>query len=219
MEESFKISNFTSEFLLFFLYPVWPPRAQLILLKIKYFCSCSQPYSLGHYVFMPAPQPWLYWSTYQWNKAQNKPKTLGCSPHSSFWQIYLRRFFVVSIAGVFALFCFVFYSVLFPFPNKYYLQIQGQIYVYVADSLELVSIQVTPPTKSLSTSDPPSTNRTNSWCSKTSLNAKVQCGVTAICWRGVDITVWMTAPRQNNQVTLVQKNKSFLWRNEKQVSS
>lgn len=141
---------------------------------------------------MPAPQPWLYWSTYQWNKAQNKPKTLGCSPHSSFWQIYLRIFVVGGVLGFLLCFVLFFTQFCFLFQLSISSDSKPNSYVYVVDSLELVSIQVTPPTKSQSTSDPPSMNRTNSWCSKTSLNAKVQCGVTAICWRGVHITVWTT---------------------------
>lgn len=111
---------------------------------------------------------------------------------------------------VFVLFCFLLSFVSF-FQLKISLDSRPNSYIYVVDSLELVSIQVTPPTRPQSSLDPLSVNRTNSWCFKTLLNANVQCSVTAICWRGVDITIWTTAhtSRQNNKVTLVWKTKAF----------
>ena len=189
-------SDFISESLLSSPNPVQLPRVQLILLKIKYVCSCFQFYSLGRYVFSPAPWRWLYRSTNQWDKAQNKPETLGCSPHGSFWQLYIRSF------------CCCFTQCLFLFPTRCIFRFEAKFIWSRCPGISLHrSHPLCPGTECIR---PSLQYRTNSQWWKLHLNAKAQCGLTAICWLGTDITDGPPCtPWQNNWGALVAGTKAF----------
>lgn len=134
---------------------------------------------------MPAPWLWFYWSTYQRNNAQNKPKTLGCSPHTSFWQIYLRSFCC----------CFWFFTqFLFPVPTKCIFGFKAK-FIYLCNGFPGISLHTSYSSRQGTQGARPSLPQ---WTGQTPLvlklrlNDRAQCGVTAICWSEADMTGWTT---------------------------
>lgn len=171
---------------------------------------------------MPAPQPWLYWSVYQWNKAQNKPETLGCSPHSSFWQIYLRRGFCCCCCWVYCFFllCFVILLFFFPFPIKNISRFKAK-FIYLCSGFLGISLHRSYLSCQATECIRPSPLWKGQIPGVLKLCLMPKCSVLWLPSAGGELTLQhgpLCTPRQNNQGHL-SKKQTFLWRNEKLVSS